>query len=415
MHRSSYRAVSTWTWGFAILAACAEATPPSPGVDETEQQSDTSIETVPAIPDEVADQLFTLDMVHMIDLSLADEAIAALAEQPRDYVSGGVTIDGELFQNVGIRLKGEGTFRDLTGKAAFKIDFNAFDDTQSFHGKSKLTLNNMNSDHTQLHEAIAFEVFRAAGLAASRVGYAWVSVNEEVYGLYANVETPDGDFLERSYGNRDGNLYEGGFTASDQGTLIADFTPSQTSYFELESGTDLDNADLQAVTDVLAAPASPEFEADLAALLDIDDYARFQLAEAWAGHRDGYAFNSHNFRVYVDHGGDESVHLLVSGVDNCFTDPEEPLAEASAALGLVCQQNEACNAHFGAVLVETLGRVDAADLTTRLDEAYTLVRPYIDADPRNSIIEGASLDARVDQMRDWIQTRSAVVDEWYGP
>ncbi len=360
-------------------------------------------------PPDGYDFLFGLDRVHTIDITLSDESKRALGRAPQEYVEGGATIDGETFDLVGVRLKGSGSFYDLSGKAAFKIDFNRYDPDQSFHGKGKLTLNNMTHDETQVHEVVAYAAFGAAGLPTSRVGYAWVTVNGVDYGLYANVESQDKDYLERNFGSREGNLYEGGYPEYPDSWDHADFTAGEAHNFQLETGVDLAWSDMDAV---VAALAAEDLEPALAAVVDLDAYASYQIAESWTGQWDGYAFASNNFRVYVDHGGTGLVHMVPTGLDYCFTSYGGRMSRAAAPLGAGCQRDEACRAHFAAVSDQVLADIDAAGLEALMDEAVALTRPYVEDDPRNFIDE-RGLDASIEVMRTWIRGRSGAVGNWY--
>jgi|GEM_PF-4338941 len=112
--------------------------------------------------------------VVIIDLSLSPVAEDALEVEPDEYVEGGFAIsttDGvpggeeHLVESrglVGIRLKGsaKGSFRPLSGKAAFKVKFN-FENAKGEKGKKylglkKLTLNNMVEDFSLVHETLAY-------------------------------------------------------------------------------------------------------------------------------------------------------------------------------------------------------------------------------------------------------------------
>ena len=118
---------------------------------------------------------------------------------------------------VGIRLKGgTGSFRPLSGKAAFKIKFN-FENPKGEKGKKflglkKLTLNNMVQDPSMIHENLIYQAFRAVGVSASRTGYAYVRVNGDDYGLHLNIENVDDVALGKRFGTFQKppqHLYEG--------------------------------------------------------------------------------------------------------------------------------------------------------------------------------------------------------------
>ena len=77
-------------------------------------------------------------------------------------------------KQVEVKLKGHGSFRPLGEKAAFKVKFAK---TDRLLGLKSLTLNNMVQDPSMLHEALGYEVLRAAGVPAPRTGFAYVRVN----------------------------------------------------------------------------------------------------------------------------------------------------------------------------------------------------------------------------------------------
>ncbi len=98
-----------------------------------------------------------------IDLSIPPASREALATDPGEYVEATFSLDaaggayGPL--DVGVRLKGNASFRTLDGKAAFKLNFDPAPGGR-FLGLRRLTLNNMVQDPSMLHEALAYEVFR---------------------------------------------------------------------------------------------------------------------------------------------------------------------------------------------------------------------------------------------------------------
>src|SRR5215510_374650 len=69
-------------------------------------------------------------------------------------------------------------------------------------------LNNASQDNTYLAEYIATEMFRDAGVPASRVTHAFVEFNGRPLGLYVLVEAMNKDFLKQHFRSTKGNLYE---------------------------------------------------------------------------------------------------------------------------------------------------------------------------------------------------------------
>ncbi len=357
-----------------------------------------------------SDFLFLRDRVIEIAIEMDDDALNSLKRSPKEYVTANITIDGERLSDVGVRLKGSSSFRKLRQKSAFKVDVNRFDDEQDFYGLGKLTLNNMLNDETQLHEVCAYAAFAAAGLPHSRVGYAWVTVNDEPYGLYANVETPAKPWMERVFGTREGNLYEGGYPYYPESWDHADFSSDEAANFNLESGIDVANADTLAVAAEVQARGA-DWDTRVGALVDLDEYVRFQILEAWVGQWDGYAFASNNYRVYFPTDG-TGMQMVPSGLDWTFTDYGSDWTQAAAPLGLRCQADATCRDRFAQGALDVTNAIEAADILTLLNTNAEMIRPYVEDDPRKELSIN-SLDNAQDLMRAWVSGRSAKVLKWY--
>ncbi|MGC4089362.1 MAG: CotH kinase family protein [Polyangiaceae bacterium] len=249
-----------------------------------------------------SDELFAPERLPRFDLELPPESLAALNAvvngldpKAEDYVSGTLRYGDETIANIGVRFKGEASFRKLDKKSAFKLKFDEFVAKQSFHGLRRLTLNNMVEDPSFLAERLAYEVFRAAGLPAPRCNNATVYVNGEFFGVYANVEAEDKTFLSRWFASNDGNLYEEGGV---------DFTPGAETSFDLETNEALDDrSGLVALIDAVQAAQPSDLVQTLDAKLDVARFLRFSAAEAAVNQWDMYAytvFYPNNFRIYED-------------------------------------------------------------------------------------------------------------------
>lgn len=270
--------------------------------------------------------IYDPSQVVVIDLALSPSAEAELEAEPDEYVEGGFAIsttDGipggeeHLVESrglVGIRLKGsaKGSFRPLSGKAAFKVKFN-FENAKGEKGKKylglkKLTLNNMVEDFSLIHETLAYAAYRGVGLTASRTGYAFVRVNGQPYGLYLDIEDIDDVALERWFGKFEDpqHLYEG-----ESGADVkpgADALPADEGGFEVDEG---DNANLDDLKALIAAVNSTEGEgwsAAVAPVADLAELTRIWAVEKYIGHWDGYAgqagqFQPNNYFLYSNPAG----------------------------------------------------------------------------------------------------------------
>ena len=155
-----------------------------------------------------SNEIFDPDTVATYQLDLPAESVAALEVDPRTYVRGTLRYGDETVADIGVRLKGEYNFRPLGQKAPFKLKFDEFVSGQTFHGLKRMTFNNLLEDHSFIAERLTYHVFRSANLPAPRANSAWLVVNGEPYGLYANVETEDKRLIGRWFTDDSGNLYE---------------------------------------------------------------------------------------------------------------------------------------------------------------------------------------------------------------
>ena len=130
-----------------------------------------------------------------------------------EYKSADVTINGETFNNVGIRPKGNSSLTSVandstTDRYSIKIDFGQYVDGQTYHGIRKLALNNNISDATYMKEAISYDIYNFLGIATPEYSYTDIKINGSDWGLYLGVEVIDERFIEKNYGEVSGNLYK---------------------------------------------------------------------------------------------------------------------------------------------------------------------------------------------------------------
>ncbi|WP_170075801.1 CotH kinase family protein [Paraclostridium dentum] len=150
-----------------------------------------------------------------IDIKIKDSDWEWLLENAtkEEYKSADVTINGETFNNVGIRPKGNSSLTSVandstTDRYSIKIDFGQYVDGQTYHGIRKLALNNNISDATYMKEAISYDIYNFLGIATPEYSYTDIKINGSDWGLYLGVEVIDERFIEKNYGEISGNLYK---------------------------------------------------------------------------------------------------------------------------------------------------------------------------------------------------------------
>src|SRR2546429_6593522 len=104
---------------------------------------------------------------------------------------------------ISVRYKGNSSYRYAPGelKRSLKLDVGS-STGRTFFGMSELNLNNNAFDPSQMREALAYEVFRRAGVPAPRTAFARVFITvpgeyaQQYVGLYTVVEQVGQKFFE---------------------------------------------------------------------------------------------------------------------------------------------------------------------------------------------------------------------------
>ena len=157
-------------------------------------------------------RLFDNTKVHSVDIVMDDwdEFIANATSE--EYYMASVVIDGESYKNIGLRAKGNTSLSMVSSlgseRYSFKIEFDHYDSTRTYHGLDKLSLNNLIQDSTMMKDYLTYTMMNGFGVNSSLCSYVYITVNGEDWGLYLAVEGVEESFLERNYGSDYGELYK---------------------------------------------------------------------------------------------------------------------------------------------------------------------------------------------------------------
>lgn len=157
-------------------------------------------------------RLFDNSKVHTIDIVMNDWDGFIETCMSEEYTSCNIIIDGEAFKNVGIRGKGNTSLSTVSSmdsnRYSFKIEFDQYDSTKSYHGLDKLCLNNIIQDNTYMKDYLSYTLMGSFGVDSPLCSYVYITVTGEDWGLYLAVESIEESFLQRNYGSNYGELYK---------------------------------------------------------------------------------------------------------------------------------------------------------------------------------------------------------------
>ncbi len=217
------------------------------------------------------------------------------------YVPCKVSFQGETYENVGIRYKGNSSFNISSNKLSFKLDFDEYVSTQHIHGIQKMNFNNGFKDPSLLRECLSLEMFRNAGAWAPRCTYSKIyydtgdGAGPKYWGIFTNVEQVDKRFLRDRFGDAhsDGNLYK----PDGPGDSLASF--NQTTFEKKTNETAADWSDVQNLITLLTSLSDAKAVEDtLGPMINVDSILRFMALNTILTSWDSYAGTGHNYYLY---------------------------------------------------------------------------------------------------------------------
>ena len=113
-------------------------------------------------------RIFDNSKVHKIDIVMNDWDKFIEGCESEEYSSCNISIDGELIKNVGLRAKGKTSLSSVksmdSDRYSFKVEFDQYDSTKSYHGLDKLCLNNIIQDNTYMKDYLAYTLMNDFGV-----------------------------------------------------------------------------------------------------------------------------------------------------------------------------------------------------------------------------------------------------------
>ena len=387
------------------LAEAGVASAPDAG----EPEAAVVVDATPAPADATAAMpagehpVFALDRLHVVAIEVDASHLATLNDdRNQTRVPARVSYDGVVLPGSGIRKKGyNGSRRDLFDKTGFTVDFHEFAPAQRLHGLKKLTLNNSVQDASFLHEHLAYEVFRRAGLPAPLTAHALLTFNGMPFGLYVVKESVDGEFLDRNFGgkNDQGNLYEG--------PCCHDFvTNSEKIELKDEVSEMRSRQDLLELAQLIRDTPDAQWEVAVGARLDLDNLIASYAVDAVTDHFDDYFWNGNNYYIY-HHPGTGKFLMIPHGADRALWSLRDPLRAPGGQLGQRLRALPSLDQRFRLELRRVVTQAyDLPALHARIDRAAAVILAHPPGDPRTTA-DFQSLRDNVPELKSLLARRHA--------
>ena len=360
-----------------LLMGCQPTFPPEPTSDVRQAgtlagEATQATEFVDGVSnEELQNSLFDVDALHLIEITIPEGSYQSLNLEPEVWVAADLEWNGMLFEEVGIRIKGNGSFSPINVKPSLKVEFDKYGGPDAFW-LDQIVLNNMTTDPSGIREVTAYYLYRAMGVPAVRATHTIVHINGSVRGVYTLME----DVQLRTF--EPWGMSSNGWMAE---MFLADFQTDLLPNFEDEDGT----AQLDGIRGVIEALRLEDDDEAMDALeehVEMDQFISFYAASGLIGQYDAYPYRSPGDDVHIYTDPDHHrISFIPHGLDETFRDPTRHMAIAPGLLANRCYFNPGCQDRLREQMWDTLDTMDALDLRNFTAEQSAKIAPSLHSDP----------------------------------
>lgn len=214
-----------------------------------------------------------------------------------------VTVDGQRLEEVGIAYRGNSSYFGVSGKKkSLNLRIDAVRDGQNLKGYRTLNLLNGHSDPSYLR-AVMFTRIAREYMPAHHANLVKVVINGESFGIYANVQQFNRDYLRDFYGTRGGVRWKiPAGAGAPLGHGRVETMEDLERAFDLKTGSAGED-DWKALQSLAGALREGEDEASIAQVLDIDETLWFIALDNVLMDGDGYVSRASDYNIYRDSKG----------------------------------------------------------------------------------------------------------------
>ncbi len=267
--------------------------------------------------------LFDLNVPHQIEMLISPGDYQILMNDYqrlglKTWVPANITIDGTLIENVGIRLKGNSTLRELSrnsrgwGRSGrmsnatfdnpstlpFAVSFDEYEEDVAYQGREELAIRPARTGGTNINEALALQLIADSGQISQ--DFTWVNFSVNGYPSVTRlvIENPDKRYAE-ALGLGSGVLYKS--TSTNRFRYFDDIPLSYESDFDqINAKSTYDVTPIINLLKWLTDVDAETFENELAEWVDIDSFARYVATQDILQNFDDMSGPGHNFLLWYD-------------------------------------------------------------------------------------------------------------------
>lgn len=159
-----------------------------------------------------AQSFYDIDQVQEIKLSFFQtnwdaklDSLKAVNEEAY-LLAKSVEINGEVFDSVGVKYKGNSTYKASNAKNPLHIELDYVRTGQNYKGLKDIKLGNGYYDATFVREALSYEILQQY-MAAPKANFAKLYIEGVYYGVYSNQQSINKPFVREHFGTTGQNPF----------------------------------------------------------------------------------------------------------------------------------------------------------------------------------------------------------------
>lgn len=235
-------------------------------------------------------------------------------------------VDGKTYPNVGVHFRGMSSYMGVRAgqKRSLNLALDLADSKQRLLGYKTLNLLNSHDDATFMNSVLYSHIGRQY-LPVPKANFAKVVINGESWGVYANVQQFNKEFLNENYKTTKGARWKVRGSPGARGGLeyLGDRIDDYRIRYEIKSSDH--EKSWQALINlckVLNQTPADQLEAALRPILDVDELLWFLALDVALINSDGYWTRASDYSIYLDPKG--KFHILPHDFNEAFRPAHGP-------------------------------------------------------------------------------------------
>ncbi len=253
----------------------------------------------------IAQDFYDINTINTIEITFEESNWDQILDQyaqagDEERLMGTASINGEVYDSVGVRYKGNSSYNANQVKNPLNIKLDYIVDNQEIEGYGTLKLANVYKDPSFVREVLSYEIARKY-FPSSESNFANVYINGMHLGLYTNDQSVDKFFAQTHFGSRDNTYIKGEITSTGppSGGVWEYYGQDSSDYYSsYEMRSDFGWQDLIHFTDTLS-----NHNDELEEVLNVDRHLWFIAFSNLFVNLDGPINNPQNHYLYKDDNG----------------------------------------------------------------------------------------------------------------